>query len=238
MTETVRTGFNQDAAHVGVARDPKLTVAPVGKGNHIVEAGECLASIAHAHGFFWETLWDLPENEELRREREDPNMLLPGDRVMVPPPRAKSADAPVDRRHRFRRRGVPEKLRLRFLDADQQPRAGLVYKLDLAGKVQDGALDDDGYLEVWIPPQEVRARLAFLHPETEQTIDYYELDIGHLPPIDSGEGIAARLANLGLLSPGGDLHAAIADFQREHQLDPSGSLDAPTRAKLREAAGS
>jgi hypothetical protein len=57
---------------------------PLGSGAYIVQEGDCFLSIAYQHGFFWETLWNLPANAELRNTRQDPGQLLVGDRVMVP----------------------------------------------------------------------------------------------------------------------------------------------------------
>ena len=48
--------------------------APVGSGRHIVRAGQDIGSIAHRNGFFWETVWQHPDNAELRRVR---SVLLP-----------------------------------------------------------------------------------------------------------------------------------------------------------------
>ena len=45
---------------------------------HDVKPGDCILSIVDAKGFFWETLWEHPENGELREKRLDPNTLLPG----------------------------------------------------------------------------------------------------------------------------------------------------------------
>ena len=208
-----------------------------GTGDHEVRANECMSSIAEANGFFWETLWDHPDNAELAHARKDPNLLAEGDRVAIPPRREKTASCAVDQRHRFRRRGVPEVLRLRFLDPLGEPRANLPYRLEIAGKVQDGQLDGEGYLEVWIAPRVCRARLALVDPETSRTLETFDLEIGRLPPIDSGEGIAARLANLGLYTAGTELTVALAGFQRQFDLEETGVFDGPTRAKLLELNG-
>lgn len=210
----------------------------VGEGNHEVKPGECMSSIASEHGFFWETLWEHPSNAELKRVREDPNVLMPGDRVFVPPLRQTLVSADVDRRHRFRRRGVPEKIRLRFFDSEMKPRANTAYQLELGDDVLEDETDGDGFIEVWVQPRLTEARLRFVDPETKRILDYFELDIGHLPPIDSGEGIAARLANLGLFNSGQDVAEALVGFQQDHELEPSGTLDDATRDKLLELAGS
>jgi N-acetylmuramoyl-L-alanine amidase len=46
--------------------------------------GDSTTRIAFRNGFFWKTVWEHPENSELKSKRKDPNILLPGDTVFIP----------------------------------------------------------------------------------------------------------------------------------------------------------
>jgi hypothetical protein len=82
---------------------------------HTVKQGECISSIADKYGLFWDTLWNHPENAELKRQRKDPNVLLAGDEVFIPEKEEKNESCETEQTHRFRLKGVPAKLRLRLM---------------------------------------------------------------------------------------------------------------------------
>lgn len=197
---------------------------------HVVRPGECLSSIADRSGFFWQTLWDHPDNAALKEARRDPNALAPGDEVHVPEKQLREEPRPIDAAHRFRKKGVPTWLRLRLLD-EGEPRAGVPYVLGLPGEERRGATDGDGRLEEPIPPRVTSAVLVVGEGEDAIT---YELRVGHAGAIETDAGVAARLANLGLGGgPSEDARrAAIAAFQAIEELDATGELDDATRDAL------
>lgn len=84
--------------------------------DHKVQQGECVSSVAFDHGFFWETIWNHPNNSELKFKREDPNVIRNGDVIHIPDLRVKEESGGTESRHRFRVNGVPAKLHLRFLE--------------------------------------------------------------------------------------------------------------------------
>jgi len=83
--------------------------------NYKVKQGDCLASIAEKHGFSWETLWNLPENNELRRKHQEPTILLPGETVRIPDLRNKEETGATEQRHKFQKKGTPALLRLQIM---------------------------------------------------------------------------------------------------------------------------
>jgi len=206
---------------------------PVGQGNYEVQPGDCMASIAHAHGFLWQTLWNLPENAELKRNRQ-PNVLFPGDCVTIPPVRIRQESSPTDQLAKFQLAGAPCRLKLRFLDDKQEPRSGLAYQLTIDGQTTSGTLDGGGGLDVPISPDASQGSILLnVEPDPET----YPLNFGHLDPDSSATGIRGRLNNLGFAcaSDGdwdADLQSAIKRFQLANDIQPTGQLDDQTRQAL------
>jgi hypothetical protein len=86
----------------------------VGEGEYVVGEHDCLSSIAKQTGRLWETIWNDPANTVLREARKDPNVLLTGDRVTIPPLRQRSEPGQTELRHRFVRVGQPTVFQLRL----------------------------------------------------------------------------------------------------------------------------
>ena len=170
--------------------DDQLDDSAIGDGNYVVKPGDCLSKIAAAFGFDWQTLWNLPENAELKRQRKDPNVLYPGDQLFVPELRLKELDAATDQVHTYRLKGTPAKVRLRFLE-DGEPRAGESYILIIDGAGRSGTLDSEGRLEEPIPPEadSVTIIIADEHPIV--------LKLGSVDPVNTISGVQGRLSNLG-----------------------------------------
>lgn len=218
--------------------EPVYGRGPVGAGERVVRPGECVASIAKSSGHFWETIWTDAGNASLRETRQNPNILLPGDRLHVPPLRQKWDPAQTELRHRYVRRGEPCALRLRVLN-DGEPRAREAYTLEIDGESLAGFTDNDGRLAHAIPANARRGRLVI--GADRQT---YELALGETKPIDELAGVQSRLNNLGFAAGRDDgvmgpkTRAALRAFQRRWKLPQTGEPDDATRQKLREVHGS
>jgi N-acetylmuramoyl-L-alanine amidase len=205
---------------------------------HTVVQGECITSIAQEHGFLWETLWNHPDNAELKRQRQDPNVLQPGDVVIIPEKEKKQESCASEQTHRFRRKGCPALLRLRLL-WDDEPRADESYVLEVDGEISSGTTDGDGRLEHPIPPNARRGRLF-----VGESRDEYVLDLGHIDPVDEISGVQSRLNNLGFICGETDgvlglkTEYALRAFQRKQDLTESGEIDDATKTRLVEIYGS
>jgi hypothetical protein len=193
--------------------------------------GDCLSSIASKFGFLWQTLWNLPENAELKRVRKDPNVLLPGDRVTIPDLRLKQEPADTDKRHCYIKLGEPAKLRMRFLE-DGEPLSGEKYTLMIDGEVRFGTLDQNGQLVESIPP---RADLVRLSIDNQDPVT---LKLGTVDPITEISGVQGRLNNLGYFLGNVDnivgpkTREALRRFQQACGLPVTGKPNQATRDKL------
>lgn len=213
----------------------------VGQGDYIVKQGDCLSSIAAEHGFFWESLWDLPENGELKSVRKDPYILLPGDRVFIPPLRPKEETRPTDQVHTFKVKGVPERLHLIITDEEDQPLANRPYTLDIDDKQRlEGETDGSGAIETFIMPN---ARSGHLIVGQGDEMREYHLGLGHIDPIEEISGVQGRLFNLGFYDGpvdgklSGHTSMAVLRFQERYNLEATGKTDDQTRNKLKEIFG-
>jgi N-acetylmuramoyl-L-alanine amidase len=201
---------------------------------HTISQGECLASIARQYGLLADTIWTHPQNDQLREQRTDPHVLLPGDVLFIPESQERRESGATESRHRFRRLGLPARIRVRFLQ-EGEPRANEPFQLVIDGRHYEGETDADGWLEHPIPPDARHGQVILV-----DTGEEYTLDLGHLDPVDEVTGVQQRLQNLGIYSGevDGEMGPATEDalrlFQQDHDLEPTGQLDDATRDALRE----
>lgn len=199
---------------------------------YTVVQGDCIYSIAAKYGFPWKVLWNHPDNAALKQQRKDPNVLLPGDVVMVPDLRKKDVSCATDANHPFQLNGSPAKLSLQMLDRNHNPRKGLKYSISIDGVVQTGTTNGQGKINHSIQPDAKKATLTL---QDGQNVEKYEVNLGHVNPIDHPTGGQQRMENLGL--KGMDPKIALMWFQKKNGLQQSGQLDAPTLAKLKSVHG-
>ena len=197
-----------------------------------VQPGDCLNSIAFEQGFLWETLWNAPENAQLKQDRKDPNVLLEGDILHIPDLRIKEEAGMTETRHRFKAKGVPVRFRLRLL-LNGQPMSNEPFELLVDGKTHQGETDQNGVLKVPLLPSARSALLVLGEGERQEKV---EISFGCIDPIDTQSGLEGRLSNLGFTAEG-DMPEAIRAFQTEYKLPQTGQADEATLKKLQEVFG-
>lgn len=199
---------------------------------HRIESGDSVSRLAKLYGFLPQTIWDAPENSELRSRREDMNMLMPGDVLVIPDKRVDPISLTTGRAHRFRLKGTLAHLRMQLYDFGE-PRAGQKFTLTVGKHVVEGTTDGDGILDAQVP---VLATSGQLVVGEDQFV--IEVMFGHLDPASELSGIQQRLLNLGYTchdSPGelgASTKRALQEFQFTHGLEVTGEIDEATRARI------
>lgn len=205
--------------------------------NYQVKQGDCISSIAFENGFFPDTIWNHPNNAELKEKRKDPNVLMPGDMVFVPDKRPKEVSEPTNQVHKFKCKNTPEKFKLQLL-LDEEPRANEEYELEIEGLKFSGKTDSQGRIEQSIPPNAKNGKLILANGE-----EVYQLQLGKLNPSDEITGAQGRLCNLGFYfgaidgKMSDELEIAIQEFQFAHDIEPNGELNQATKEALKQDYG-
>jgi N-acetylmuramoyl-L-alanine amidase len=149
---------------------------------YTVQSGDCLNSIGVRHGFTWQTLWNFSDNAELKSKRKDPNILYPGDVVMIRDESGKQESCATEATHKFKKKGVPAKLLVKIIRFGE-PVKNVKYELEIDGKNLNGTTTSEGQIEHGILPD---AQLGLLRLEDgEQLI----LELGALDPVTEVSGV-------------------------------------------------
>jgi hypothetical protein len=210
---------------------------------HKVKEGDTIASIAKRYGFSdWHTIYDHKDNAELRKQRHDPNILFPDDKVVIPEKEKKEDSGVTDQRHTFQFKGKKQWIRIIMKDQNNKPLKNEDYTLEIENVSFKGKTDSNGLLEHEIPQSASRGVLQ---------INRWVLTllIGHLDPHEEVSGWQARLTNLGY-NPGPidgqtkddgnerlQLRSAVEEFQRENDLKVDSVVGSKTLEKLKELHG-
>ncbi len=211
---------------------------------HRVKQGDSLYTIAKEEGFLnWRSIYDAPENESLRVLRPNPQVLLPGDVVVIPDVELPGTPLSLDKRTvvAMRKRGV-QPLRIVLRREDGAPLAGQEYQMTFDGGNVRGKTDAKGLLREEIPVGVINVQFkAGIHSRT--------LVVGFLDPLDDTQGqaisgVQERLRNLGYYNgpidgaSNGDLAEALTRFQSDQHLPETGEADEETQEKILEIHGS
>lgn len=194
---------------------------------------DSIISIAKANGFFWQTVWDHPNNSSLKSLRKVPEVVQSGDKVYVPKAEPKKVSKPSEARHKFKLKGEQAKFKMRFKQLGQ-PRANEDYIMVIDGVIKTGKTDADGEINTDIPND---ARGGEIKLNNGKEIIPFR--IGRLDPKDSASGVRQRLVNVGYPmddDPGESVMPknALSAFQNKNKLPLTGEYDGATKAKLNE----
>lgn len=161
--------------------------------------GDCCSSVAEAAGHLWSTIWDHPDNAALRNDCDDPNCLIPGRGLAVPPIERREESVPVDQRHRFRFDNEA-KLVIRITWPDGAPRRSVSFQLTIDGVVVKDEVSASG--PVAVPALRPGARQGQLLVRGAGGVpgvpeQKFRFTLGTLRGYREAAGVQQRLRNLG-----------------------------------------
>ena len=210
----------------------------------VVNQGDHLSRIAKQYGFAdYRTIWNHPENAELKRARVNPHVLHPGDRLFVPERQIREESGATDQKHQYVVHKPPLMLRLVLENVYEEPIANA--RCELRGDVEaEVTTGDDAEVERTISPLVRNLRLTIRDAQTAIRDVALPMRVGDLDPVEETSGQQARLNNLGYhTGPVGRpderlLKLAIEEFQCENKLVVDGICGPNTQRKLKEVHGS
>lgn len=217
---------------------------------HTIRQGEHLAMLAKQnHLSSWRAIYDAPENQEIRSQRPDPNVLEPGDEWFIPEVESKQVDCATDQCHRFRTSASELRLRIVVCDHCGEPLGNKRFEIAIGegGEEQkiEGQTDGEGLVDQPIPAELQRVRLSVWNdPDAAEPWKTWQLKVGSLNPVEDITGYQARLKNLGYYKgaidgeSGPQTEAALRAFQQHAELPVDGEASTDTLDQIKSEHGS
>jgi len=214
---------------------------------YIVKQGDYLAKIADDHGLHsLDVIWNHADNADLKSLRVNPNVLFPGDKVVIPELEVREESGATEKRHRFRLNASALKLRVKVLDYARMPVKDAEAIVWLDADFETTTTDASGMLEREVSPVVQSGRLRITTDQLPIALEV-DLNIGHLDPVNTVQGQIGRLNNLGydagpvrapLIADDKDqVKSAIEEFQCDYKLSVDGIAGPNTQTKLKEIHG-
>ena len=151
---------------------------------HRIKLGECLANLVHQYRLRdYRSLYNHPNNADLRHARPNPNILFAGDQVFVPDLVLKTEDKNTDAQHTFEVNRPTVRLRLVLKDTKEQPYASKHYRLAVQNKVMTGVTTAEGLIEQVIPADATVGDLTLWIDSSNENALRVNLFIGYLDPL-------------------------------------------------------
>jgi N-acetylmuramoyl-L-alanine amidase len=125
---------------------------------HTVKQGECLSSIARNYGFDdWRVIYNHPDNAQFKQEHPNPNLIYPGDKLVIPDLDEGGVAGPTETKHKFEIKLDETLLRIVVQDMLDQPFGNRKFKLTFAAlPLIEGTTAVDG--RVGAPDRRARSR--------------------------------------------------------------------------------
>ena len=164
---------------------------------YICKDQDCVASIAAAHGFpSSESVWDAPDNSELRNTRKNPAILSAGDTVRLPEATPRSFTVARGKVLRVVAKSPPVRLRVKLSAAWVAPDKTVDAKIRFDEGEAVACTIENGVLDVRMPAATMTADLQLATPGRGGRTRL-RFRVGGLPPITTDEGVRIRLKALG-----------------------------------------
>lgn len=212
---------------------------------HVVRQGEYLTKLAHTLCFDASAVWNDPQNAALRARRKNPEILCPGDVLMVPEPAPRKPLSLAVGSHNAFKAKVPTVRVAVVVKEGGEPLADEPCMIDGLGPRVPAKSDGEGRVEIEVPLHVREVRLIFYKRALVVPVG-----VGELDPVEEPSGVRQRLEHLGYYgivlgpakraapTPEPELDAeALRGFQRAHSLPDTGVADEATRAALVAAHG-
>lgn len=202
---------------------------------YVIRQGDYLSQLAFQHGFDADAVWNAPDNEALRRARPNRELLAPGDLLQIPVAPIEEPALEIGASNRYVARVPTVRVTLELGDEDRAL-ANEPYRVEGLGRPISGQSDGSGHVEIEVPVTTREVHVAL--PGRGMVIP---VQVGHLDPVETLNGVRQRLQHLGHYDLGGrpaepeDDAVALRRFQRDRQLPATGELDDATRRALSQA---
>ena len=207
--------------------------------SHTVQQGEHLTRIARQYGFLsYETIWNHPDNADLKQLRNTPNVLAPGDVLQIPDKQVRTESRATGSSHTFKVPARQLKLRIVVTDLHLRPLANTDCDFELEGQKKKVTTNGSGLIEETIPATAEIGDLGVADLAFDS-----QFKVGHLDPVDGESGQVGRLANLGYYRGSlnkideDELRSAIEEFQCDQKLKVTGICGPETQDKLKAVHG-
>lgn len=231
---------------------------------HTVQQGDTIASLSQKYDVPSKLIWDDGGNKSGVRSgengRKDPNLLYPGDKVVIPDLKEKKDQgANTAKKHVYEIKNEYITIELRLLDGNHKPHKDMKVEVLVDGVPAttggpqnkcSGKTTGDGVVKIEkVLPGTRTVTITYQGRSTE-------LQVGGLDPIETKSGVIGRLKNLGFLRTDltGDVYdvpdddadfvTAVRGFQRQYvytseseAAKANGVLDDKTCKKLKDIHG-